>query len=59
MFICTMSFSVHFRFIEKNPPDFFLPVGGCCDELDETGCSTDELERNGNVRDLGSLPDED
>jgi hypothetical protein len=27
--ICTMSFSVHFRFIEKNPPDFFFPVGGC------------------------------
>jgi fructose-1,6-bisphosphatase len=28
--ICTMSFSVHFRFIEKNPPDFFLPVAGAC-----------------------------
>lgn len=53
-----MSFSVHFRFIEKNPPDFFLPVCGCCDELEETGASTDELERNGNVRDLDSLPDD-
>jgi hypothetical protein len=28
-FNCTMSFSVHFRFIEKNPPDFFFPVGAC------------------------------
>lgn len=54
-FICTMSFSVHFRFIEKNPPDFFLPVCGGCDE---TGGSTDELERTGNVRDLGSLLDD-
>jgi hypothetical protein len=52
---CTMSFSVHFRFIEKNPPDFFFPVGACCDE---TGGSTAELERNGNVRDFGSCPDD-
>jgi hypothetical protein len=29
VFMYYMSFSVHFRFIEKNPPDFFLPVGGC------------------------------
>jgi hypothetical protein len=51
-----LSFSVHFRFIEKNPPDFFLPVGGCCDVLDEICGSTDELERKGNVRDFGSVP---
>ena len=52
----TGSFSVHFRFMEKNPPDFFLPVGACCDGV---GRSTDELDRNGSVRDLGSGPLDD
>jgi len=46
-----MSSFVHFFLLEKSPPNFFLPVGGCCDEVDG---STDELERTGNVRDFGS-----
>ena len=37
-----MSFSVHFLFIEKNPPDFFF-ASWCVVEY-ELG-STDELER--------------
>lgn len=47
----THSFSVHFLFMEKKPPDFFLPLGACCDEL----CSTLVLDWLGNVRDLCSL----
>lgn len=46
-----MSFSVHFFFIEKNPPDFFFPLGACWVELG----STDVLDCNGNVRDFGSV----
>ena len=55
-------FVFYLRFMEKNPPDFFLLVDGCCVDDDVTvgtWGSTDVVDCNGNVRDFCSVLDPD